>query len=156
MWRKSLSLLFVALLLHAVSFVAPLSASAWTDSEALFAARVKAEIAKLGAGPAARVKVKLRDKTKLEGYVTEVGEDHFVVADKKTGAPARVEYAEVVQVKSRGNNLSSGAKVGIWVAIAAAVAIIIAVVGRGGDRNDSPCARRDITTPCPPGCVCAQ
>jgi len=58
----------------------------------------------------------------------------------------------------KGNNLSSGAKIGIGVAIAAAVVGIIIGVTRGGDRNDDGgrCRVASITSPCPPGCVCAQ
>ncbi len=155
MLTKLLSLALAGLLAHAVGFVTPRPVGAAGDSDALFAAKVKAEVAKLGAGSNARVKVRLRDKTKLEGYVSEVAEEHFVVTDSKTGKAVTVSYSEVEKVK--GNNLSAGAKIGIAVAVAAAVGVIIAVVaGRGGGRNDSPCARRDVTTPCPPGCVCAQ
>ena len=44
------------------------------DKDAQFAAKVKAGILKLGTGPAAHVEVKLRDSTKLKGYVAEAGE----------------------------------------------------------------------------------
>ncbi|HXT62958.1 MAG TPA: hypothetical protein VN696_07980 [Pyrinomonadaceae bacterium] len=68
---------------------------------------------KLGTGTAARVEVKLRDKTKLRGYVEQVADDHFVVVDEKTGATTTVAYPQVKQVQ--GNNLSTGAKIAIGV-----------------------------------------
>jgi hypothetical protein len=42
------------------------------SKESIFVTKVKSDIAKLGIGPAARVEVKLRDNTKLKGYVSEV------------------------------------------------------------------------------------
>ncbi|SRR5258707_359035 len=75
------------------------------DKDARYAAKVKAGILKLGTGPAAHVEVKLRDGTKLKGYVAEAGEDHFVVVDE-TGASTEVPYPQVKQVK--GNSLSTG------------------------------------------------
>jgi hypothetical protein len=56
------------------------------------AAKVKVGIAKLGVGEAARVTVRLRDKTKLSGYVSRIGEDSFAVTDLKTGATTEVAY----------------------------------------------------------------
>src|SRR5689334_3309381 len=78
MFKKSLSLLLVAVLVHTVG-AAPALAGSNAEKEAQFAEKVKANILKLGTGPDALVKVKLRDKTKLEGYVSEAGTDSFVV-----------------------------------------------------------------------------
>lgn len=90
------------------------------------AEKVKAAITKLGTGPAARVEIKLRDKTKLNGYVTEISDEYFVVANDKTGTPTVVAYPQVKQVK--GNNLSTGAKIAIGIGvIALAVLFAIAV-----------------------------
>ncbi len=93
------------------------------EKEARFAQKVKQEIAKLGTGPDARVDLKLRDKTKLKGYISEVGDQSFAVMDDKTGVATTVTYPQVKQVK--GNNLSSGAKIAIAIGIILAVAVII-------------------------------
>jgi hypothetical protein len=77
--------------------------------------KVKEGISKLGTGAEARIEVKLRDKTKLKGYVSEAGEDSFVIADEKTGATSTVTYAQVKQVK--GNNLSTAAEIAIGVGV---------------------------------------
>jgi hypothetical protein len=90
------------------------------------AEKVKLEIAKLGVGPEARVKVRLKDKTRLDGYVSEAGEEHFVVTDLKTGRESTVAYPEVVQVQ--GHNLSKGAKIAIAVGIIAGVIIVLYIV----------------------------
>lgn len=91
--------------------------------EAKFAAKVKAGIAKLGTGPEARIELKLRDKTKLKGYVSEASEDNFVVVDEKTGAATQVLYPQVKKVK--GHNLSTGAVIGVGVTLAIIVTLII-------------------------------
>ena len=40
---------------------------------------------KLGVGESTRVKVKLRDQTKIEGYISDVGAETFSVTNRKTG-----------------------------------------------------------------------
>ena len=85
--------------------------------------KVKTGILKLGVGQDARVTVKMKDKTKVAGYISEIQNDHFVVSDLNSSATTTIAYAGVAQVK--GNNLSTGAKVAIWVGVAVAVAIIL-------------------------------
>ena len=121
MFKKCLSLLLAFLLLH-VS-VGPVFAKSKAEKEAQFAAKVKANILKLGIGETALVKLKLRDKTKLEGYISEAGEDSLVVTDARTGTATTVAYPQIGQVK--GNNLSTGAKIAIGVGIALVVVTII-------------------------------
>jgi hypothetical protein len=126
---KYLSLVLAALLVNAAS-AAPASAKTGSADAAGFAEKVRAHILKLGTGEASRVRVKLRDKSKLEGYVSEAGADSFTVVDAKTGAPTVVGYTQVAQAK--GNNLSTGAKIAIGVGIAVLVlAIIIATADIG-------------------------
>jgi len=123
MIKKTLSLfLTVALLLPL--FAAP-SALAKTKEEkqAALSAKVKAGIAKLGAGKDTKVSVKLRDKTKLKGYVRRIEEEAFVIADAKTGAETNVPYGDVTQVK--GNNLSTGAIIAISAGVAAGVTLLV-------------------------------
>lgn len=157
--KKSLCLVLSLLLLLVFSY-APLVAAdgALTKSkQALLVTEVKAGVAHLGKGKRAVVRVVLHDKTKYHGYITEIGEDSFTIADARTGATAPIAYREVKGIK--GNNFSSGAKIGIGIGIAAAIAVIIAVLAKddeveGGGRD---CTRTaPVTSPCPPGCVCIQ
>jgi len=124
MLKKCLSLLLtvfvINLFLNAAAF-----ANTKEDKEAKFAAKVKSEITKLGTGKDARIKVKLRDGTKLKGYVSQINENSFVVVDKKNGTPTEVPYPNVRQVK--GNNLSSGVKIAIAIAIVVVVLSIFAL-----------------------------
>ena len=120
MHKKLLSLTLVALLIHLVVGSQPASASTDTQKQARLAEKVKLGILKLGIGKEARVGVKLRDKTKLVGFISEVKEDRFAITDLSTGATTMVSYVDVTQVK--GHNLSTGAKIAIIsLAIAAGV-----------------------------------
>jgi hypothetical protein len=84
---------------------------------------VKLGVEKVGSGRDTRVEVKLRDKTRLKGYVSEIGENDFVVTDVKTGASNKVAYADVKQIK--GNNLSTGAKIAIGIGIGVGLTILV-------------------------------
>ncbi len=122
MFRKYLSWLLIIALFYAAQPASAL-ASTKAEREAAFAARVREGIRKLGTGEAAQVKVRLRDKRKIEGYVNQAGEESFSVTDAKTGATTDIAYGQVAQVK--GNNLSTGQKIAIGVIIAAAVVLVI-------------------------------
>lgn len=119
---KVLSLALVFVLSNLVCFTPTISGTT-TDKESQFADKVKASIAKLGTGPATHVELKLRDGTKLKGYVAEIAADHFVVADVKTGETTAVPYPQVKKVK--GNNLSTGVQIAIVAIVALAVIALI-------------------------------
>jgi len=132
MFRK-----FVALLL--VAFVMNLAGArlAYADSkeekQARFAEKVKANVLKLGTGESTRVKVKLRDQAKLEGFISYAGPETFTVTNRKTGVATTISYPQVKSVQ--GNNLSTGAKIAIGVGVAAAIIFIILwfTTGPGSD-----------------------
>ncbi|HEX8492514.1 MAG TPA: hypothetical protein VF658_06705 [Pyrinomonadaceae bacterium] len=77
----------------------------------------------MGIGRDARVEVKLRDNTRLKGYISQAGEDAFTIADSKTGTVQTVAYDDVRQVKKPGG-LSSRA-----LALIGAVAVAAVVIG---------------------------
>ena len=120
MFKKVCSVLLSALLLQAAAV--PAFAGTEAEKEARRAEKVRAQVVKLGTGKDALVRVELRDKTKLEGYVSEVGAESFVVTDK-TGKATTVAYPQVG--KAKGNNLSTGAKIAIGIGIGAAVTLLI-------------------------------
>jgi len=134
MIKKFVSIILAVLLLNAGMGI--VYAKTNTKKEERYAEKVKQAIAKLGTGETAFVKVKLRDKTNLEGFVSTIGDDSFVVTDGKTGVATTVAYPQVKKVK--GNNLSTGAKIAIGVGIAVVVLVVIiasgASFGRGGRR----------------------
>jgi hypothetical protein len=48
---------------------------------------VRLKVQKIGVGTEARVEVKMRDKTKLKGYLSATGQDNFTVTDSKRAQP---------------------------------------------------------------------
>ena len=120
MLKKICSLALAALLLQAAAV--PAFAKSSAEKEAKRAEKVRTQIAKLGTGKDAVVRLELRDKTKLEGYVSEAGAESFVVTDK-AGKATTVAYPQVG--KAKGNNLSTGAKIAIGVGVAAAIVLLI-------------------------------
>lgn len=94
--------------------------------EKAFAEKVKTEVAKLGTGTDAKVRVTLKNGSKVKGYVKEVTDEGFVVINEKTDAAVEVSYSQAKQVK--GNNLSTGAKIAIGIGIAVAVILIVSAI----------------------------
>lgn len=132
MFRKLVALLLVAMVINLAG-----ARLAYADSkdekQARFAEKIKANVLKLGTGEATRVKVKLRDQSKLEGFISDAGAETFTVTNRKTGVATTVAYPEVKSVQ--GNNLSTGAKIAIGVGIAAALIFIVLwfTTGPGSD-----------------------
>lgn len=125
MFRKTFVLALIIALLNL--FLAS-SAFGITNEEAKRAERaekVKAGIAKLGTGIHAKVEIRLYDKTKIKGFVKEASPDGFVIVESTTGVEKEVSYPSVKQVK--GNNLSSGVKLAIGIAIILAIGIFFAL-----------------------------
>ena len=114
----TLALLILNLSLSSVAF-----AETKEEKEAKFAGKVKTQITKLGTGTDAKVQVKLKDGTKLKGFVSQINENSYVVVDEKTGTPTEIPYPQTKQVK--GNNLSTGVKIAIGVVVVLAVFLVI-------------------------------
>jgi hypothetical protein len=122
MFKKLFSLMLVLLMIN-LAGVRLAHADSKEEKQARFAEKVKINVLKLGTGETARVKVKLRDKTKLEGYISAVDGEGFTVTNPKTGMATTVAYPQVKSVQ--GNNLSKGAKIAIGVGIAATIIFLI-------------------------------
>lgn len=153
--KRHLSFFLSVLILHVFSY-APLASETPKEKarKELLIAQVRAGISELGVGKSSRVRVVLDDKTKYDGYVFEIAADHFVIADAKTGVTAPIAYSEVKGIK--GHNLTTGAKIGIGVAIAAAIGITIAVIAGRSDKKATCTQTAQVGVPCPAGCVCIQ
>jgi VIT1/CCC1 family predicted Fe2+/Mn2+ transporter len=121
--KKLFSLLLILLLVHATSYLSAASAKSPSKEEARLAEKVKSGIARLGIGTDARVKLKLRDGRRIEGYISQISEESFVVMNARTNAATTVLYPQVKQVK--GNNLSSGVKFAIGAAVVVVLLLIL-------------------------------
>ena len=98
------------------------------DGDSPGAEEVRAKVSKLGVGEKARVEVRLRDETRLKGFVGRAGERSFAVTEEKTGVIREVAYADVAQVKKRGGGLSGTTKALIWGGVAATAAVVLFAV----------------------------
>ena len=128
MLKKICSFALAALLLQAAA--APALAKSSAEKEARRAEKVRTQLADLGTGSDARVKLVLRDKTRLEGYVSEAGPESFVVVNK-AGVATTVAYPQVA--KAKGNNLSTGATIAIGIGIGAGITLLIALIIAASD-----------------------
>lgn len=125
MLMRITSILLIVLLAN-IAYPSRAFAADTQEKEAKFAQKIKRELEKLGTGSDARVEVKMRDKTKLTGHISEISYEYFVVVDDKTGSRTTITYSQVDKVK--GYNLSTGAKIAIGVGIVMAVIYIIALM----------------------------
>jgi RimP-like protein len=114
---------FTVLLVAVLVFNSVAVAQATQTQGASQAAKVKAEVQKRSIGEKSRVKVRLRNKAEVKGYISKIEDASFDVTDKKTRTATTIPYADVEKVQ--GSGLSKGAKIGI---IAGAAVVIVAVV----------------------------
>ncbi len=125
MLMRITSILLIVLLAN-IAYPSRAFAADKQEKEAKFAQKLKIELEKIGTGPDARVEVKMRDKTKLKGHISEISYEYFVVVDAKTGSRTTVTYSQVDKVK--GYNLATGVKIAIGVGIVVAVIFIFALI----------------------------
>lgn len=122
MLKKYLTLVLTILIIN-FSFSTLAFADTKEEKESKLVEKIKIGVSKLGTGKDALVEVKLKDGTKVKGYIREITNDHFVVMDAKTGTEMPIPYPNAKQVK--GNNLSTGVKIAIGAAIIFAVFVFI-------------------------------
>jgi hypothetical protein len=135
MLKRLFSIGLVVLLIHAgSSLLIPGIAQAGQGDAATD--KIKSTVARRGTGPKAKVTVKLKDQTKLKGYISQSGNDSFSVTDSRTGQVRSLAYTDVTEVKKQGG-MSLAAKIGIGVGIAVgALAILVAI---GCSQDDLVC-----------------
>ncbi len=122
MQRRIFAMMLTGILLFTALGFQSVGAQTGTDMQR--AAQTRTKVDKLGVGRDARVEVKLRDNTKLKGYVSAASADSFTVTDAKTGAAQTLAYADVMQVKKPGSGVSART----WI-ILGAVATAAVIVG---------------------------
>lgn len=127
MFRKLIS---IALIITIINAAGAVSICAVTNSEREIRTtlKVKENIRRLGTGTKAKIKLTLKDKSKIEGYVSRAGEDSFTIANAKTGQTTDIEYRQIK--KAKGNNLSTGSKIAIGVGIGLAILVIAVLANK--------------------------
>ncbi len=91
--------------------------------------QARAKVREIGTGQKARVEVRLRDQTKVKGYVSAAdAEDSFTVTDSKTGAARTFAYTDVERVQKPSGGLSTRGWVILGAAATAAVIVSATVL----------------------------
>lgn len=86
---------------------------------------IKTKVARLGVGAKAKATVKLKDGTKIKGYIAQAGQDDFVIRDRKTDSPTTVHYTDVLKVEeNRGHSTARNIAIGVAIGVGAFLAII--------------------------------
>ena len=116
---KHLTLLLVVVL----AFNSVAVTQATQTGEAYQATKIKTGVQRRGIGEKSRVKVKLRNKAEVKGYISRVEDASFDVTDKSTGQATSIPYADVEKLQGAG--LSKGAKIGIIVGVAVVIVVVV-------------------------------
>ena len=119
-----IKILVSLMLMYLLVFTAaPVLASARPDKQDESVEQVRAKIERLGIGEKARATIRLKNGTKLKGFIDQVRSDDFVLKDRDTGAPTTILYRDVSKVESnRGHStaktIALGAAIGVGVVLA--------------------------------------
>ena len=87
--------------------------------------RLKAKIEKLGVGKDSKIKVTLKDETKLNGFISARDENSFDITMKKNGEVRNVKYADVK--KAEGKNSLLAVKIILSVGVVVGALFLIGV-----------------------------
>ncbi|MGH9944923.1 MAG: hypothetical protein ACRD9R_21445 [Pyrinomonadaceae bacterium] len=116
--KRNLSIALVASLLWTLLSVPATAQDTPTVKLSPEAEKIKAGVARIGSGLKARVKVRLQDGTKLQGFVEGIGDQSFAVVrtdNGRLGERTVIAYEEVTQLKAKGVSLD-------WLRVAAGTA----------------------------------
>jgi len=95
--------------------------------------KIKIQVAKVGVGEKAKATITTRDGAKIKGYVSQAGDDDFVMRDRKTSAPTTIRYADVAKVeRNQGHSIANI----VLISIGAGAAIVLASIYFAIARNE--------------------
>ena len=126
MLKKFVTLVLAGLLTQTFG-AGPVFAGVRADKEPQSVEQIKIKVARAGTGEKARVTVRLKDGTKLKGYVSQAEENNFVVRDRKTDAATTVRYEDVAKVDiNRGHSTARNVTIGVAIGAGAFLLILLA------------------------------
>ena len=126
MFRTFLSLVLAGLLVLGLSAAPAYAAQVNNDAQAVEKVRLK--VAKIGVGAKARVTVRMKNGTKMKGFISQAGADNFTVRDRNTGEPTNISYGDVLKVEdNRGHSTLRNVLIGVGIGAGAFLAVILIV-----------------------------
>jgi small nuclear ribonucleoprotein (snRNP)-like protein len=105
------------------------AAFALTRTESKKERQVRTAVAQLGTGEQTRIAVRLKNGSRLKGYIASSDDQTFTISDLSTRLARVVRYSDVAQMHAQ--NLTSGQKWAIGAAVFLALMILAAVSLRG-------------------------
>ena len=140
MFRRTFTIMLSGLLLLSAFGFQGAGAQSLVDQQAT--EKIRTKVLKMGVGTNARVAIKLRDNTQLNGYISDADQDSFTVVERGTGSSKTVSYADTQSVKKAGSGVSARTFL-ILGAVAAGAAVTWMVVKPalcdGGAQTRGPC-----------------
>ncbi len=118
MLQRTLQIALIAVACWPVADMRAAQTNATTVALSPAAERVKASVGKIGSGLKARVRFRLQDGTKLQGFISQITEQSFVVVrtdDRHIGESLEIAYSDVTGLKAKGVSLD-------WLRVAAGTA----------------------------------
>ena len=125
--KKLLTCLFTTSL---ISLVCVTSTPAQAGKESQRVDKVKQQVNKIGADE--NVEVRLTDSSRLKGQISIIGDDYFVLVDRKTGDATTLRFAQVKQIRKVLDNPFSDPAVLVGLAIIPAI-IVLSVLAKRAD-----------------------
>ena len=91
--------------------------------------QTKIQVAKLGVGEKAKATITLKDGKKIKGYISRVGEEDFVVRDRKTDVPTTIRYADVAKIEgNRGHSTAKHVGIGVGIGVGAFLTALLIIL----------------------------
>ena len=128
MLKTSVSLVIAAVVLIATLWPSAIVAQNRTQTPPPLE-EVKSKVARLGVGAKAKATIRLKNGTKVKGYIAQAGEDDFVMRNRKTDAPTTIRYEDVLKVEdNKGHSTARNIAIGVAVGVGAALAVLGLVI----------------------------
>jgi hypothetical protein len=123
MLKTSVSLVIAAVVLIATLSPSTIVAQNRTQTPTL--EEVKSKVARLGVGAKAKATIRLKNGTKVKGYIAQAGEDDLVIRHRKTDAPTTIRYEDVLKVEdNKGHSTARNIGIGVAVGVGAVLAVL--------------------------------
>jgi hypothetical protein len=126
MLRTLLSVFLIGLIVLGANSVPAIASQSNDDANAIEKVRLK--VAKMGVGDKAKVTVRMKNGTKIKGFVSQASANEFTVRNNQTGDPTTIAYSDVLKVEANGGHSTArNLALGIGIGVGAFLLVLVAV-----------------------------